>query len=837
MGEVYKARDIRLDRFVAVKVSKEQFSERFEREARAVAALNHPHICTLYDVGPNYLVMEYIEGEPLKGPIPAKKAIEFSAQILDALDAAHKKGIVHHDLKPANILVTKQGIKLLDFGLASRAPSLGSDSETATMTLTEVGVLMGTPAYMAPEQWEGNRGDARSDIYAFGCVLYEMLTGKSISAERVPLELVELENVLKTCLAKDPEDRWQSAGDLKRHVEGILERRSRPWKYAAATAATVLVVVTGFLLLQQRIRAAPLTDKDVLVLAEFTNNTGDPVFDGTLREALAIHLEESPFLKILDDAQVRQDLQLMSRRPDERITNDIAHEICIREREKAMVGGAIASLGKTYAITLQATNCQTGETLAREQVVAEDKEYVIQSVGAAAKGMRVKLGESLSSIQKLDLPAMKVTTSSLEALQTFSLGIDQFRLGLWLSAIPFFRRATELDPNFALGFEVMASAYSNAGETSRSIEYHKKAFELIDRVSERERLQISFWYYRTATGELNKAADVVQLLVQTYPRDGTARVSGGSLYRGLGEFEKTAQYDEEAVRLSPRGSVTYGNLMDAYALLGRFDEVRTIAEKAFAQKLDAPLIHQNLLWVANMQGDRAAIEREIRWFAGKVDEPRSLDEQGVYAVVLGQPRKAAELLRRGARLLRQQDLNGAARTREQAAAADPYGDCGADVIGDGILSCGDLDGELKAAEARLKVRPADTLLRSVELPTLAATIKLKQNQPDEAIELLQSAAPYERRYVQPVYLRGMAYLRLGRGAEAAAEFQKIIDHKAPYWGSRYALSYLGLARAATLAGDVRRATKAYQDFFNLWKDADPDISLLIQAKKEYAALN
>src|SRR6266540_1259610 len=325
MGEVYKARDTRLDRLVAVKVSREQFSERFEREARAVAALNHPHICTLHDVGPNFLVMEYIEGTSLKGPLPPVKAVEYAEQILDALDVAHGKSIVHRDLKPSNIMVTERGIKLLDFGLAKMQRDFPPDAETA-LSLTQAGAVIGTPAYMSPEQWQGKPADVRTEIYAFGCVFYEMLTGKRVAQERVPVKPAALESVLRTCLQPDPEDRWQSARDVKRHIVGVLARRRR-MTVAMVAAVTMALAVAGTVL-WQRVKAAPLTDKDVVVLADFTNSTGDSVFDVTLREALAAQLEKSPVLKILSDDQVREGLRLMGREPREPITSQVAREVC-----------------------------------------------------------------------------------------------------------------------------------------------------------------------------------------------------------------------------------------------------------------------------------------------------------------------------------------------------------------------------------------------------------------------------------------------------------------------------------------------------------------------------
>ena len=454
MGEVYQARDTRLGREVAIKVSKDQFSERFEREARAVAALNHPHICTLYDVGPNYLVMELIDGVPLKGPLSLQETLRFATEICDALDHAHQRGITHRDLKPSNILVTHQGIKLLDFGLARM--TVGPDDATLTRT------------HLQPsEQWAGQTADARSDIYAFGCVLYEMLMGRQIAADRRPVQPGALEKVLQKCLERDPARRWQSASELKQALAGVSQGRGYRREYIFAGAAVVMLIVGLALLVMQFPSYQKLSDKDVLVLADFSNATGDAIFDGTLRAALAIQLEQSPFLKIMDDEQVQQDLKLMGRAPDTRITNAIAHDICVREGQKAMINGAIADLGKTFAITVQAVNCQNGATLAREQVQAEGREQVLNAISKAATGIRAKLGESRSSIQKLDRPLEQVTTASIEAFQSYALGVAQRSQGAELASVPFFLHATELDSNFAMAYLHLYFVYANVGGRPR----------------------------------------------------------------------------------------------------------------------------------------------------------------------------------------------------------------------------------------------------------------------------------------------------------------------------------------------------------------------------------
>ena len=829
MGEVYKARDTRLNREVAIKIAKEQFSERFEREARAVAALNHPHICTLYDVGPNYLVMEFIEGVPLRGPLSLQETLRFAGEICDAIEHAHQRGIIHRDLKPSNILVTHQGIKLLDFGLASI--TVGPEDATLTQ-MTQVGAVMGTPAYMAPEQWAGKPADARSDIYAFGCVLYEMLMGRTLAADRRPVQPAALETVLQKCLERDPEMRYQSVGELKQALNAVAHPKGFRREYMVGAASIVMLIGGLALLVMQFPSYQRLSDKDVLVLADFNNATGDTIFDGTLRTALAIQLEQSPFLKILDDEQMQQDLKLMGRAPDTRISNVIAHDICVREGQKAMINGAIVDLGKVFAITVQAVNCQNGATLAREQVQAEGREQVLNAISKAATGIRAKLGESLSSIQKLDRPLDQVTTGSLEAFQAYALGMLQRRLGYDLNSAPFFKRAIELDPTFALAYLQLNFVYGNSGEEDRAAEYLTKACALADHVSEIERLRILAAYYHSVTRELSKAIDTNELIAHTYPRTWQAHNQLADINYAMGEYAKALQEQQAVAEAAPQFN---GSRIMTYIRLDRFDEA-----KAAPRKPDTPATHRALLRLAYMQADNATVEKEIEWFTGKPEEYQSLSEQSQNALIHGEFKRAAALAQQGARLAAQHDLPGAAgQLLAQVAGMDEFrGGCdGVGQIGAvAALLCSDAGASLKAAEAQAKERPNDTLLNAVRLPVARATVALQQNQPSKAIDALQPALPYERAYSQVPYLRGIAYLRRNEGAAAAAEFQKILDHKGANWGVVYPLSYLGVGRAWSMAGDAAKAKGSYQAFFTMWKDADSDLPGLSQAQKEFAAL-
>ena len=611
----------------------------------------------------HFIVLEFVAGRTLRemlgnGPLLASLT-QIGGQIARALSVAHAAGIVHRDIKPENVMVREDGyVKVLDFGLA-RLLLQGVSPDSLP---TETGRLMGTARHMSPEQARGEHVGPPSDVFSLGIILYQMATGQHpfaadsflgtlhaiVSATPAPPSqsnpeiATSLDGLILATLDKDAARR-PTAAEVEAALAGVRvpaaiappgrsRLRGPIYSLAAAAAGVALLATGGAFLWQPRPQPPPLTDKDVLVLADFSNSTREPVFDGTLRDALAVELERSPFLKVMDDLQVRESLRLMGRPPGVRITNEIAREVCLRGRDKAMIGGSIAGLGTSYAVSLHATNCATGETLAREQVEAKEKEQVLTAVGVAARGIRTKLGESLGSIQELERhSALSATTPSLDAFQAYALGLAQFRRGLWLQAVPFLERATELDPEFAMAFQVLSHAYWHAGERRRSVEYSRKAFALVDRISERERLAISAIYYIRATGEAEKITDALELFQQTFPRISIPRDFRGGFHHSMGEFEKAALDFEEAVRLDPRGWIPYVNLMESYARLDQFDRAKAVAKVALAQKTDAPRLHQVLLRIALVEGDDAAADREIRWFAGRSDEypePRRASLQG-----------------------------------------------------------------------------------------------------------------------------------------------------------------------------------------------------------------
>ncbi|MGA2050307.1 MAG: winged helix-turn-helix domain-containing protein [Terracidiphilus sp.] len=624
-------------------------------------------------------------------------------------------------------------------------------------------------------------------------------------------------------------------------------RGNRPGAIISLSLATLALFVVCYLLLH---RSSRLTDQDTIVLADFTNTTGDLVFDDTLRQGLSVQLEQSPFLKIIDDEQVEQDLRLMSIAAASHITNQIAHDVCVREGAAAMIEGSIKNLGSNYVITLQATTCPGGATLAREQVQARDKEHVLTTLGAAATAMRAKLGESLSSIQKLNRPLEQATTPSLEALQNYTVGSSEMGQGQFLAAIPLFERAIELDPNFAMAYFMLGVAFENAGDIERSREYTQKAFGLIDRVSEFERDLITAVYY-SYDGQSDKAIDAYRVGIQIYPRFWGFHNDLSTEFIDLGQFEEGLKEGLEATGLEASVEPPYRRQLDAYICLNRLTEAKQLAEKLRAQGLGGARIHKRFLEIAYVEGDGAAATREIQWFAGKPAEYLSFGLQAANRNALGQRRESSKLYRRAAATALRQGLRNAAAEFEEAdARADALsGDCQTvrrlGRPAPALAMCGDAAQAEKLAGENSKLFPNGTLWNAVELPAIRAAIALKRNQPAKAVELLASASPYERAYPDAVYLRGLAYLDLHEGYKAAAEFEKIVDHKGanwgsawqhPYWGQFYSLSCLGQARAAALAGDPARARKAYQAFLSLWKNADPDISILKQARAEYAKL-
>ena len=862
MGEVFRAVDTRLGRAVAIKTVHNQFSARFEREARAIAALNHPNVCTLHDVGPNYLVMELVEGETLAarlktGPLPVNTALLYARQIAAALVEAHAKSIIHRDLKPGNVMIARSGVKVLDFGLARS----GQDE-----TITASRMIMGTPAYMAPEQRQGKTADARTDIYAFGRVLYEMLAGARVGPpQNRRIGPRKLERIVNRCLEEDPGKRWQSAVELQQELSAVSPSRRRAYMAAAASAILALAAAAYF----SFFRPPKLTAKDTVVLAEFENKTGDPVFDQTLRQGLTVQLEQSPFVTLVSDDSIKQALRLMNRPLETRLTPEVSREICERTGSSAVLEGSLASLGSQYILWLRARNCRTGEALAAEQAQAERKEDVLNALSRIAIQIRTRLGESLATVQEHSTPLEQATTPSLEALKAYSAAkIADFAHGT-AAAVPHLRQAIAIDPQFAMAHAELGFKVWNMGQTDLGAEEVRIAYGLRDHVSDRERLYILMLYDRQVTGNLQKELQTLESWAQTYPRDAYAPgIISGWVTRGTGQYERGIQAAQEAILLDPNIPYPYEGLALHNLLLERFTAAADALQRAAERKLEVPEMLVHRYYLGFFKGDKAAMEREVARAVGEDAENWMAHNQALVLARSGQMREGRRMWERAIALARQADTPEIAAIYESAIAVCEahFGNKaaakerarlalelakGRDVeyaAAFALALSGDLSESQRLAADLEKRFPEDTPVQFEYLPTLHALSALAHRAPSDAVERLQRAVPYDFAvpgtafYAKfgggyPAFVRGQAYLAAGRGQEAAAEFQKVLNHRGVVLADPIGpLAHLHLGRAYALSGDNAKAKSAYDAFLTLWKDADPDLPILKQAKAEYAKL-
>lgn len=868
MGEVFRAVDTRLGRAVAIKTAHEQFSAHFEREARAISSLNHPHICTLYDVGPNYLVMELVEGETIaerlkSGPLPPETALLYASQIAAALTEAHGKGIIHRDLKPGNIMIAKSGVKVLDFGLAR----LGQDESVATTRM-----VLGTPAYMAPEQMDGKPGDFRSDIYSFGCVLYEMLTGAragSSPGKRIPSR--DLERIVSRCMERDPSRRWQSSVELERELARAGVSRSRRTMPVLAAVAGLLAVA-AVLVYFYYVRRSPaaLTEKDTIVLADFDNRTGDPVFDDALRQGLAAELQQSPLLTLLSDRKVQRTLTLMGRPKEARLTANLAQEVCERTASSAVLEGSIARVGSQYVVGLRTKNCSTGSILDQQQVAAATREDVLKALSQIARDFRTRVGESLTALERHAPPAT-VTTPSFEALTAYGTGVKVLASTGNAASLPFFRRAVELDPDFAMAWAHLGLDYSAVGESVLAVESTKKSWSLRDRVSDREQFFIDFSYDRQVTGNLEKAYQTLDLWIQTYPRGENPNphdLLGGLSTHGTGRFERAVEASQKTIAADPNFIFGYQNLATGQYCLDRFSEAERAMQGAYEHHLDAHIFSVIRYNIAAIQGNDGEMGRLVSASKGHpIVEHWLAHEEALALARSGRLRAAREASSRAVELALQEGKRESAASylaasavweamsgnsgegRKRAAAALELSN-GRDVQYAAAFALA-LLGEASRAEVLAddleKRFPEDTFVKFTYVPVLRGLAALDRGRATDSVDRLQMALRYELAAnglnfnhfylggLHAAYVRGEAFRALGRYTEAAAEFQKVLDHPGLVGLDPIgAMARLQLGRIHVLSGDAGKAKQAYSSFFALWKQADADVPVLKPAQSEYA---
>jgi len=903
MGVVYKAFDTKLGRPVALKFlpphlrNDHEWKRRLNDEARAASTLDHPNIVVIHDIeetpgGDLFIAMAFHEGVTLRDCIerekpkglPVADALRIARQIAAGLGSAHERGILHRDIKPSNVIVAKDGVaRIIDFGLAK--------ASDATATLD--GSTKGTPLYMSPEQASGNPLDYRTDLWSLGAVLFEMLAGRppftgegNLSVLHAivhdePARLRDLrpglppavERIVTRAMEKDVTRRYQTAGEMASDLEAALGgrdvrpmRRGFPVKVMAGGAAAIALAAIGAGYFFAH-RVPKLTDRDTVILAEFKNTTGDAVFDETLRQALAAHLDESPFLKLIADDRIQQTLKLMNRPADAALTPEVARDICVRTGSTAVLNGTITRIGTQFVLTLGARNCRSGDILAREQATAARKEDVLSALSQIGNKVRGRLGESLAIVRKHETPLAEATTPSLEALKAYTTGMKIWSSNGPAAAVPFFQHAVEIDPQFALAYSDLGGAYNALWEPVKAAQAIGKAYELRNRANERERFQITLTYQLMVTRNLEKVAETARVWAATYPRDGFPPGMLAWMDQEIGSFDKSIEDAKIAVDLDPDNPADYNNLAWAYVLMNRLTEAESTLRRASERRLDFPEYSIMRYYIAFLRGDQAGMEREAAlgqrktgvedWIA--YEEATVLAHSGQMRAARSKSRLAVEMAGQPALRERAASYEAGTAVREAFFGNDREArqhvtaaldiSRGRDVVYGATLALALAGDTARSQELAKELGKAeeDTYVQFHYLPTLRALWALSRSDSAEAIEQLQKAARYEMGIpgswsgfyglMCPVYVRGLAYLKAGRAGDAAAEFQKILDR--PYivfTDPVGVMARVGIARALVLAADTVRGKAAYEDFLSLWKNADRDIPILREVATEYAKL-
>jgi eukaryotic-like serine/threonine-protein kinase len=915
MGMVYKAEDLKLGRSVAVKFLPEDLADdplalqRFEREAQTASALNHPNICTIYEIeeheGQPFIVMELLQGDTLRsrisgsefGALPLVEVFGIALQVCDALQAAHDKGIVHRDIKPANIFLTAQGtVKILDFGLAKLVASEQtassqddhrrwsahgvSEQTKIDASLTRPGTTAGTAGYMSPEQVRKEKLDARTDLFSFGMVLYEMAAGRRAFVGETVAEIHDailhqaanpahdansyvpraLDVVISKALEKDRERRYQSAAEMSKDLARVQRQvqpsrlRLRRWFGAAALLA---VITAAFWLYWSYRRLVTLSATDTIVLADVKNETSNPVYDDALNTALRYGMEQTPYLNILGIDKVFGILAQLDLPPATKLTSEVARQVCLRTNSKLVIGASIADAGNGFRIGLDAADCQSGRTVAgiRKEVGAQNQ--VVHALGLAAAQLRSKLGEPAPSLARFNKPLDEALSSSVEALQVGTLGYKRHIVGDFKGAIAYYRRALELDPNLAPTYEGLAAAYRIVGEDNLAVSTDTKAYELRARMTEPSRLETEYLYYAWVTGERENARSVLFKLVQTFPRNFRARVNMASCLAFLGQPDKAVDEAREAARLEPI-PYTYSEWSAHARHAERLNEAQAVLDEADVRKFDSSGLQDERILLAFLRNDQRAMQEQWNHATGRPDADRSLLLRSYVEEYHGRFRRARELIQQALdtatgiaaeftynTALWEAESGDSARAAQIAATALRTGTNreGKQHLALAFARAGNIAQARKMADALDQDFPLDTLVQNYSLPTIRAAMKLNANDPAGAIAVLKTSLKYELSFnfsfngLYPAYIRGLAYLQLGEGRLAAAEFQKLVDHRGLVATDVIgALAHLQIARAQKMMGDEASARKWYEDFLALWKNADPDIPIYRQAKAEYARL-